>query len=335
MTKARNITMAIGILCHWANFLLFIYSMKRGRMQVDISFRLLRAFLLLSKHRNFTRAAADFHLSQSAFSTLIQRVEDAVGSRLFDRTTRTVRLTVEGEMFYSAAECLANDIQGVLSDMNDYLAKRKSYVSIAAPSAIVGKWLAPVIAQYRKMFPMCFVQLHDLPSDDCVELLESGGADIAFAVPTSFRDVFDSELFISDPYCVVCRKDHPLAARAEVSVDELGHLGVVVMARSGLSNRSLLDLAGYSEKSSCSFEVLNETTVASLVRYGLGVGLMTESNMELLAHPELKKIRLAPPALVSPIHIIKRRGQRLSLVAGEFLRLLRQSLDPLAKAQSR
>ena len=65
------------------------------RKTPDLSTRQLRAFLALTEHRNFTRAAQASHLSQPAFSALIRTLEDAVGTRLFDRDTRSVQLTPE------------------------------------------------------------------------------------------------------------------------------------------------------------------------------------------------------------------------------------------------
>ena len=72
-------------------------------MQINLSSRQLRAFLTLVKEKNFTRAAAATHLSQPAFSALIRQLEDSLGIRLFERTTRMVELTSEGAEFEPAA----------------------------------------------------------------------------------------------------------------------------------------------------------------------------------------------------------------------------------------
>ena len=64
-----------------------------GGMQINLSMRDIDTTLVLGRTLNFRQAAAQLHLSQSALSTQIQRIEDALGVRLFDRTTRTVRLT--------------------------------------------------------------------------------------------------------------------------------------------------------------------------------------------------------------------------------------------------
>ena len=148
---------------------------------INISYKLLKAFLTLSEHKNFTRAAEHFHVSQSTFSGLIQRLEEEVGTRLFERDTRNVVLTPEGELFAEAAANLVQDIQWTFSDLKDYVSKKKGYVSIAALPSIACDWLPPLIAEYQRCYPGVLVQLHDLLSDRCLELLQQGQADIALA----------------------------------------------------------------------------------------------------------------------------------------------------------
>ena len=65
---------------------------------------------MLGRTLNFRQAAAQLHLSQSALSTQVQRIEDALGVRLFDRTTRTVRLTAAGEVFMQQAASLRGGV---------------------------------------------------------------------------------------------------------------------------------------------------------------------------------------------------------------------------------
>ena len=70
---------------------------------MNLSVKQLRAFAALRAHKNFTQAAQTCHLSQSAFSALIQNLEADAGVRLFDRNTRHVELTPEGEAFAESA----------------------------------------------------------------------------------------------------------------------------------------------------------------------------------------------------------------------------------------
>ncbi|HSV47408.1 MAG TPA: LysR family transcriptional regulator, partial [Ramlibacter sp.] len=84
---------------------------------LNVSTRQVKAFVALAEQRNFTRAAQQCHLSQSAFSTLIRTLEDAIGIRLFDRDTRKVELTPEGHLFLAGASRLLKDFRAALEDL--------------------------------------------------------------------------------------------------------------------------------------------------------------------------------------------------------------------------
>ena len=98
----------------------------------ELSTRQLRAFVALAGQRNFTRAAQLCHLSQPAFSALIRTLEGALGTRLFDRDTRSVQLTPEGRLFEGAAQRLLDDMRGAVSDLADHVERRKGRVRVAA-----------------------------------------------------------------------------------------------------------------------------------------------------------------------------------------------------------
>src|SRR3546814_16655578 len=109
---------------------------------MNLSPRQLRAFGALAQERHFTKAAQRCHTTQPAFSALIKALEDAAGTRLFDRTTRRVELTPEGRLFNESALRLLNDLDGVMQDIQAHVAKRKGRVAVAALPSLEAGWLA-------------------------------------------------------------------------------------------------------------------------------------------------------------------------------------------------
>ena len=81
----------------------------KSMAQPELSSRQLRAFIALVEQRNFTRAAQTCHLSQPAFSALIRTLETTLDAPLFDRDTRSVRLTHEGRLFAESAKRLLGE----------------------------------------------------------------------------------------------------------------------------------------------------------------------------------------------------------------------------------
>ena len=293
-------------------------------MSINISFKLLKAFLTLSEQKNFTRAAEHCHVSQSTLSGMIKRLEDEVGARLFDRDTRNVVLTPEGELFAEAARHLVNDIQWTFADLSDYVAKKKGHVGIATLPSIAGEWLPPVIAEYRRSFPGIAIEIHDVLSDNCLELLQQGQVDIALAAPNESLDEYASEHFHTDKFFLVCRRDHPVAGHSVVAMDDLHGCDFIRLARTTSVHQHIVSTVGSTGMTASSFEVKYLSTVAGLILHGLGVSLLPEMTLSQFRHPELIAIPLAPPGISRPIHVIWRKDKPLSIAAQAMLELVRQ-----------
>ena len=91
---------------------------------INISVRDIEAFLALAQTQHFTRAAERCHLSQSAFSQKIARIEQAAGVALFGRSTRNVTLTPEGEVFAEEVRRIQQDLQHAVSHLHDLATRR-------------------------------------------------------------------------------------------------------------------------------------------------------------------------------------------------------------------
>lgn len=293
-------------------------------MSINISFKLLKAFLTLSEQKNFTRAAEHCHVSQSTFSGMIQRLETELGARLFDRDTRNVVVTPEGELFAVAARQLVDDIQWTFSDLSDYVAKKKGRVAIAALPSIASGWLPPVIAEYRRLYPGIAIEIHDVLSDNCLDLVQQGQADIALAAPNSALDEYASEHFHTDRFFLICRRDHRVAAYPAVSMDDLHGCDFIRLSRSTSVHQHLVNAVGATGVASSSFEVKYLSTVAGLIVHGLGVSLLPELTLSQFRHPDLVAIPLTTSGISRPIHIIWRKDKPLSVAAQAMLELVRQ-----------
>ena len=203
----------------------------------DLSTRQLRAFVQLTELRSFTRAAQACHLSQPAFSAQIKALEEGVGARLFDRDTRSVRLTVEGERFEVAARALLQDAKVALDDLADHVQLRRGRVHLAALPSLAAGWLPEIFAEFRGRYPAIELRLSDVLSDPCIDLVRSGRADFALAsgaIPAAGVDGLEFRVLRTDGFHLLCPANHPLAQRRRLSVEALPTLtrSIVLIRRS-------------------------------------------------------------------------------------------------------
>jgi LysR family carnitine catabolism transcriptional activator len=298
-------------------------------MSANISTRLLYAFVALYELKNFTRAAERCHTSQSAFSALIQKLESAVGTKLFERDTRNVMITAEGELFAEVAKSLIAEIESAFDNMSEYVARRRGRVSIAALPSLAANRLPAIIAQYKRLYPGVSVTLHDALSDQCLALLRQGKADLALTAPgTNFLE-FKVKRLCSDPFYVVCLHSHPLAKRRRIHVEELANHEIIHLAKSSSVRQHVDVLLRNVETVHSGFEVEHLATVAGLVEQGLGISIVPELTLFQFRQLNLVAIPLETQDLVRPILIVQRKDRSLSIAAQAMLKLIEQQIEPV------
>lgn len=290
-------------------------------MRANVSSRLLYAFVALAELKHFTRAAERCHTSQSALSVMIQKLEAEVGAKLFERDTRNVALTPEGELFAEAVQSLIAEIESAFDNMSDYVALRRGRVSIAALPSLAANGLPEVIAEYKRLYPAITVHLHDALSDQCLWLLRQGKADLALTAPGPAVAEFDSRTLCSDPFYVVCRHDHPLARKKVIRLTDLAGEAFVHLAKSS-SVRQHVDILLHDVQALHSgFEVDHLATAAGLVKQGLGISLVPELTLFQFRQMDLVAIPLKSEHK-RPILVVKRKDQSLSMAAQTMLEMI-------------
>ena len=280
----------------------------------NVSTRQLQAFIALAEQRSFTRAAALCHLSQPAFSALIGQLEETLGIRLFDRSTRHVAPTTEGQAFESSARRVLAEFDAALTGVNDQLARRRGRVSIALLPSLAAGWLPQVLQAYRARHPGIEIEVADVLSEPCVERVKNGEADFALAAIRADTPELRAEPFCSDSFHLVCPEGHPLATQAEVKPRDVAAYPFIHMARTS-SVRQYLDAAVHPLQMQTLMEVDQLATAMGMVRAGLGISLMPALTLFHFAQPGLVTRPLAWPGLVRRIYLVRRRDRSLSLAA--------------------
>ena len=291
---------------------------------MNLSTRHLRAFLALAQQRNFTRAAATCHLSQSAFSALIQSLEEDAGARLFDRHTRRVELTAEGRLFEQSAARLLADFEAAYSELQDHVDKRRGRVSVAALPSLAAGTLPQVLAKFHAKYPGVDLELFDSLSDPCIALAQSGRVDFALASAGGALPGLQAELLCSDSFHLVCHAANPLARKRSVQVADLARYPFIHMARS-TSIRQHLEHALHPVRPKVMMEVEHLATAAALVAQGLGISVIPSLALFQFRLKDVVVRPLKMAGLQRPIHIVRPQGRALSVAAEALLEMVRKS----------
>ena len=305
--------------------------------EINLSTRDLRAFLALAEQHSFTRAARVCHLSQSAFSSLIRAIEDTLGARLFDRDTRNVELTPQGVMLEQSARRMVGQFDEMVDDFRGYATLRKGRVAIAALPSLAAGWLPGVFAEFRRRHPGIDLELADVLSAPCLEMVRTGRVDFALASSDAQAQDLESRLLCNDHFHLVCRQDHPLASRARIGVEDLARAPFIHLARSH-SVRRQLERAFDPMPMNTVLEVEQLATLTGMIAAGIGVTVVPALTLYVLDRPGLVSRPIKALGLVRKIRLVKRRGASLSPAAEQLYALMlqmRPRTDAVARAAQR
>lgn len=279
-----------------------------------VQLRHLRAFIALADARHFTRAAQSMFLSQPAFSALIGSLERALGARLFDRSTRHVVLTPDGEAFDVAARRVIAEFESALVGLHDRMRLHRGRVSIALLPSLAADWFPAVLQGFRNANPGIVTDVADVLSDGCLERVADRRADFALAAIRADTPELQASLFCSDDFHLVLPRGHALARQVRVRVRDLAAWPFIHLSRTS-SVRQYLEAALHPTPMQTVMEVEQLATVMGMVREGLGISVVPALTLFHFRSPEIATKPLSLPGLKRRIYLVTRRDRSLSVAA--------------------
>jgi len=299
---------------------------------MSLSGRLIDAFLALEETRRFSLAAQRCHMSSPAFSQMVARLEDQVGVRLFDRTTRHVTLTPEGEVFAQGARRIASEMRAAIDDLQDRAQRRTGRVSVAGPPSLAADWLPQQLAVFHQRYPGIELRLRDVVSDVCLDTVRRGEADFGLnALPGNSLE-FEAVKLLDEPLYLICRADDPLASRRKVRLSHLRQRAFIHTLRSGSVWQHLQPLLRDQDIQDTGFEVDQLGTLAGLVAHGSGLSIVPRSALQPSQPDSLAAVPLEGAQASRPIYLVRPRHRSLSTAAGGLWALLLQGVPQLRRA---
>lgn len=187
----------------------------------DLNLSRLRAFLLVAEELSFTRAAARLHVAQQALSAMIARLERDLGVRLFERSTRAMRLTIAGEAMQHRAQRALAELQLGVSDARRIERQGRGSLAIGVMAGAALELTEPILAACARELDDCTVTLDPHLYDDPSAGLRGGSSDVALLrLPLDLRGITHVPLF-SEPRMAVLSVRHALAQRATLTMADL------------------------------------------------------------------------------------------------------------------
>jgi DNA-binding transcriptional LysR family regulator len=295
-----------------------------------LNLRALRAFAEVYRWRKLNAAAERLHLTPSAVSVLVRQLEESVGTRLFDRTTRALSPTAAATQMLPLVERILRDVQSVESDFRtpDVV---KGRIAIAVTPTVALTLMPPLMRRFEELHPQIHVSLIDGEASQFVPRILADEVDFGVGSPGQSLGDLTQRTLIQDHLCVACLATHPLAQRKTVRWADLRHHKLVTV-KAGYGIRGAIDEAARKAGVRLDFhhEVSMLTTALAMTASGLGVAIVSGELVALTGFSALTVRKIERPVVVRNISIVTRRKRTLSMAAELFISHMQAQL-----AQSR
>ncbi len=295
-------------------------------MAMNIDLNDLLAFRAVAELGSFRKAAESVHISQPAFSRRIDKLEQALGARLLERTTRRVNLTVVGRDFDRQLRQILDALDTTLLGIRGVAATRMGEVTVACVPSAVNYFLSGVIARYHARYPKIRVKIMDDSANEVLTAVARGEADFGLNFIGAHETDVEFEPLLEERFVAACRRDHPLAKKSRVRWTELAQYDYICVNKSS-GNRLLLDqaLAGLPGQPESMYETRHGTTAIGLVEAGLGVAVVPAMAMPSADDPLPVIVPLIDPVGKREMGLIRRRSSVLSPAAQQLYSLCAQT----------
>ncbi|MEM8659956.1 MAG: LysR family transcriptional regulator, partial [Pseudomonadota bacterium] len=212
---------------------------------MKVSFRQLSHAIALANRANFRLAAADLHISQPALTRSIKALEESLSVELFDRLSSGVELTPAGEVFLERGRRVLQEGEDMERALSDFLGLATGSL-VVSTGPYPGDALVPdAMATLMRLAPDLSCRIWESDWKDVPEHLLSRESDLAIAELSDLQadERFQTEVLVNDRLYFVCRRDHPLAAKAQIKSGDFSEYPLVgnrvpdrVMQTIGIAN---------------------------------------------------------------------------------------------------
>lgn len=291
---------------------------------MNITLLQLRAFVAVSRYGSFTLAADFLNRTQPAVTVQVKQLEDALGLRLFDRTTRQLRLTSVGLALVPVLSDMLQQLDSVIEASHDLRAIRAGIVRIGCLPSVAANFLPPKIAQFRVLFPGISFFLNDSLGDKVIEKVKSGEVEFGITDTHSTESELLVEPLFEENMCVLFLKSHPIQDAAVIDIEELSKHDLILMSQ-GTNARRIVDSA-FAEQGRLPIarcEASYMSTAVGMVQAGLGVALLPVSGVQLQIDSRLQCRVLESSGFTRAIALVQQKNKSLSPAASAFIKTLR------------
>lgn len=285
----------------------------------SFTLRRLWYFVAVADELHFGRAAERLHMAQPPLSQQIRQLESDLGVELFERTTRSVRLTDAGEAFLVEARRVLTAAEATERLLHEFEfdggVLRLGFVDSAAYQV-----MPEFLQEYRRRWPNTTYDLRSMSSDEQFAALEAGQIDVGISRVSGYGEQIRSVQFLREPLYLAVGGSHALRKQRSVSMSRLKGARFISFDRrvSPTLHAELVSMLALAEVTfDPVIEATEYATILGLVAADEGVAIVP-AGVRTLQPPRLSYVRLRDERAALPLMLMASAGSRLRMVDRAF-----------------
>lgn len=293
-----------------------------------INLKLLQTFMVVAENQSFREAADQVHRSQSAISTQIRQLEEQLGLPLFNRTTRSVKLTREGAELLAYARRAVGEVETGLRNILEAADLRRGRVTLACAPTIACTRLPGILMAFEKDYPGIRIIVHELKSVDLFQRIRSGEVDFGLGPVIGDGDLDFRPVLRESVHLFASPKFLP-EDRDTIRFDELAGLPLIQFPTTTVMGKIVAATARERGIAlNTRYECVQGQTLVALAQAGLGVSVMTGTTIRSAPGSGMRRPRIVEPALTQDFAIVSLKGKTLSPAAFGLAELIARKMPP-------
>lgn len=293
-----------------------------------IEVRQLRYFVTLAEELHFARAAERLQMEQSPLSRAIREMERVLGVRLFERNTRSTRITRAGAVLLEDARRVIALVEQASKSARSTALGQSNRLRIGVSDCTAYARMMEILVRYRTVNPDVTVSLHEMPLHQQVSGIRDDLVDASISLDGSHRDGIEAQAVARDALCVALPTTHPLTHAESVLPSDLGRYPLILFsAEADLGAGAQMDnFIDTLARASVAFRANSLGTMLTLVGLGHGIGLVGSAQMAGVRRRDVVFRPLASAVLLLTTYVLH-SGSGVSEPLEAFISLARELLS--------
>ncbi|MGE8207590.1 LysR family transcriptional regulator [Heyndrickxia sp. NPDC080065] len=292
-------------------------------------------FIEVAKREHVTKAAENLHVAQSAISRQISLLEAELGTSLFIREGRNVRLTHIGKIFLEHAERVVIELDKAKEKVEEYLNPEAGIIHLGFSTGLSVSTFSMMFSQFRENHPNLHVHFHQGTTPYLIKQIERGDIDIAFVAPvTSDHPVVKGDIFFTEKMLVLLPENHYLCSEPVIRIGQLKEERFVTF-RSGFFIRETIEKACHQSgfQPIIAFEGEDMDTIKGLVAAGVGIAILPELAFSYNLPKDVRTKEISDPSFVRSVGVITPKKRELAPSEKLLYQFLKSFYDRLYRFQ--